>query len=102
MSCRRCRKCPSSSKPGSSRHNCRRIIRCFLRRRPSMFDHPVHPEIAEWFVTFGVAEVPYSVCSIDLTNEPPKHWFYQRNKLRPESLKLDLCIPSNGNWCVDL
>jgi len=67
-----------------------------------MFDHPVHPEIAEWFVTFGVAEVPYSVCSIDLTNEPPKHWFYQRNKLRPESLKLDLCIPSSGNWCVDL
>jgi hypothetical protein len=49
---------------------------------------------------FSVAEVSYSGCSIDLTNEPPEHWFYKRNKLRPESLKLDLHIPSNGNWLV--
>lgn len=67
-----------------------------------MFDHSTHPEVAEWFASFGVAEVPYSGCSIDLTNEPPEHWFYKRNKLRPESLKLELRIPSNGNWLVDL
>mgnify|MGYP006951112188 FL=1 len=66
-----------------------------------MFDHSTHPEVAEWFARFGVAEVSYSGCSVDLTNEPPEHWFYKRNKLRPESLKLDLRIPSNGNWLVD-
>ncbi|MBF7995566.1 hypothetical protein [Rahnella laticis] len=67
-----------------------------------MFDHSTQPEVAEWFARFGVAEVSYSGCSIDLTNEPPEYWFYKRNKLRPESLKLDLHIPSNGNWLVDL
>jgi len=67
-----------------------------------MFDHSTHPEVAEWFARFGVAEVSYSGCSVDLTNEKPEHWFYKRNKLRPESLKLDLRIPSNGNWLVDL
>lgn len=67
-----------------------------------MFDHPTHPEIAEWFSRLSVAEVSYSVCSIVLSNEPPEHWFYKRNMLRPESLRLDLCIPSNGNWWIDL
>ena len=67
-----------------------------------MFDHPTQPEIAEWFARFEVPEVAYSVCSIDLSNESPEHWFFKRNRLRPESLKLDLCIPSSGNWCVDL
>ncbi|MCD5977961.1 hypothetical protein [Pseudomonas quasicaspiana] len=67
-----------------------------------MFDHSTHPEIAEWFASFGVDEVSYSVCSIDLSNEPPEHWFYRRNKLRPESLKLDLNIPADGSWRVDL
>lgn len=67
-----------------------------------MFDHPVCPEIAKWFSRFDIAEVSYSVCSIDLMTEPPEHWFFKRNKLRPDSLKLDLCIPSNGNWRVDL
>lgn len=67
-----------------------------------MFNHPVSPEIAEWFATFGIDAVSYSVCSIDVTTEPPEHWFYKRNQLRPESLKLDLSIPSNGNWRVHL
>ncbi|MGX1021314.1 hypothetical protein AB7M33_003990 [Pseudomonas sp. Y3 TE3536] len=67
-----------------------------------MFDHPTHPEIAGWFTQFNVPEVSYSVCSIDLSNEPPEHWFYKRKKLRPESLKLDLHIPANGSWWVDL
>ncbi len=66
-----------------------------------MFDHSTHPDVAEWFARFGVAEVSYSGCSVDLTNEPPEHWFYKRNNLRPESLKLDLRIPSNGNcWSI--
>jgi hypothetical protein len=67
-----------------------------------MFDHPTQPEVAEWFASLGIEEVSYSVCGIVLTNEPPEHWFYKRNKLRPESLKLELRIPSNGNWLVDL
>lgn len=62
-----------------------------------MFVHSTHPEVALWFASLDVAEVSYSVCSIDLSNEPPEHWFYKRNKLRPESLKLELRIPSNGN-----
>jgi len=52
-----------------------------------MFDHSTHPDVADWFARFGVAELSYSGCSIDLTNEPPEHGFYKRNKLRPESLK---------------
>ncbi|KQB52580.1 hypothetical protein AQS70_13845 [Pseudomonas endophytica] len=67
-----------------------------------MFDHPTYPEVTEWFATLGVDEVSYSVCAIDLTNEPIEYWFYKRNQLRPESLKLNLCVPANGNWCVDL
>lgn len=67
-----------------------------------MFDSSTHPEVAEWFSCFGVAEVPNSGCSIDLTNELPELWFYKRNKLRPESLKLELRIPSKRNWLVDL
>ncbi|WP_220458104.1 hypothetical protein [Pantoea sp. ME81] len=67
-----------------------------------MFDHPTQPEVAEWFASLGIEEVSYSVCGIVLTNEPPEHWFYKRNKLRPESLKLELRIPSSGNWLVDL
>jgi len=63
-----------------------------------MFDHSTHPEVAEWFASFGVAEVPYSGSSIDLTNEPPEHWFYKRNKLRPESLKLDLRFLRHANF----
>jgi hypothetical protein len=68
----------------------------------NMFDHYTHPEVAEWFASFGVAEVSYSGCSVDLPNESPERWFYKRNKLRPESLVLDLRIPSNENGLVDL
>lgn len=67
-----------------------------------MFDHPTRPDIAEWFARFDIPEVPYSVCGVDLTNEPPEHWFYKRNQLRPESLKLELNIPASGNWTVEL
>lgn len=67
-----------------------------------MSDNCIQPEIAEWMATFGVAHVPYSGCSVVLSNEPIEYWFYKRNRLRPESLKLDLLIPSIGNWRVDL
>lgn len=67
-----------------------------------MFDHSTHPDIAGWFAHFNVPEVSYSVCSVDLTNEPTEYWFFKRNQLRPESLMLDLNIPSNGNWLVNL
>ncbi|AFR04181.1 hypothetical protein PEC301653_22500 [Pectobacterium carotovorum subsp. carotovorum] len=66
-----------------------------------MFVHSTPPEVALCFASLDVAEVSCSVCSIDLSNEPPEHWFYKRNKLRPESLKLELRIPFNGNWLVD-
>lgn len=67
-----------------------------------MFNHPVKPEIAEWFATFGIDAVSHSVCSIDVTTEPPEHWFYKRNQLRPDSLKLDLSLTASGNWRVHL
>lgn len=34
-----------------------------------MFDPSTHPEIGEWCARFGIAEVSYSVCSIDLSTE---------------------------------
>lgn len=67
-----------------------------------MSDNPIQPEVAEWMAKFGVADVPYSCSAVVLTNEPIEHWFYKRNLLRPESVKLDLLIPSIGNWRVDL
>jgi hypothetical protein len=44
----------------------------------------------------------HSVISITLSNEPVEHWFYTRNKLRPESLKLQLTVSTSGLWRVDL
>ncbi|MBA6116791.1 hypothetical protein JET76_27675 [Pseudomonas putida] len=67
-----------------------------------MFNHPTHPETLAWFTRFNVAEEPYSVCSIDVTTEPTETWFFQRNRLRPESLKLELSLPLNGKWRVEL
>ncbi|KAB0522023.1 hypothetical protein [Pseudomonas extremorientalis] len=60
-------------------------------------------ETAQWFAMLGLGDVPhYSVISITLSNEPIEHWFYKRNRLRPESLKLELLVPSTGGWRVDL
>jgi hypothetical protein len=60
-------------------------------------------ETAQWFAMLCLGDVPhYSVISITLSNEPIEHWFYKRNKLRPESLKLELLVPSTGGWRVDL
>jgi hypothetical protein len=60
-------------------------------------------ETAQWFSMLGLGDIPeYSVISITLSNEPIEHWFYKRNRLTPESLKLELLVPSTGAWRVDL
>lgn len=40
--------------------------------------------------------------AITLSTAPVENWFYKRNKLKPEDLKLTLTIPSRGNWIVEL
>ena len=54
-------------------------------------------ETAQWFAMLGLGDIPnYSVISIILSNEPIEHWFYKRNRSRPESLKLELLVPHRG------
>ncbi|VVN82922.1 hypothetical protein PS708_01250 [Pseudomonas fluorescens] len=60
-------------------------------------------ETAQWFAMLGLGDAPnYSVISITLSNEPIECWFYKRNKLRPESLKLHLTASPSGLWRVEL
>lgn len=60
-------------------------------------------ETAQWFATLALGDMPDgSVISITLSNERIEHWFYKRNKLRPDSLKLELIVPSSGLWRIDL
>jgi len=60
-------------------------------------------ETAQWFAMLALGDMPDgSVISIMLSNERIEHWFYKRNKLRPDSLKLELIVPSSGLWRVDL
>lgn len=60
-------------------------------------------ETAPWFAMLGLEDMADgTVLSITLSNEPIEFWFYKRNKLRPESLKLQLIAPSSGLWRVDL
>lgn len=68
-----------------------------------MPDHPSQIDAAQWFALFGLGDMPQgSTFSVVLSNEPIEYWFYKRNKLRPESLKLELNIPSWGHWSVQL
>ena len=71
--------------------------------RSSMPATLIPSENAQWFAMLGLGDMPdYSAISITLSNEPIEHWFYKRNKLRPESLKLRLLVPSLGGWRVEL
>ena len=39
---------------------------------------------------------------ITLSTVPMSHWFYKRNKLRPEDVKLSLTAPGWGHWVAQL
>jgi hypothetical protein len=43
-----------------------------------------------WTIQFQLSTVPMS------------HWFFKRNKLRPQDVSLTLTAPSWGHWSVDL
>ncbi|WP_175650750.1 hypothetical protein [Pseudomonas sp. Marseille-P9899] len=59
--------------------------------------------VAQWFALFDLGALPHdSTFSFVLSNDPIEHWFYKRNKLRPESLKLELLVPCTGHWRVQL
>ncbi|MCU1733483.1 MULTISPECIES: hypothetical protein [unclassified Pseudomonas] len=60
-------------------------------------------EAAQWFALFELGNIPHdSTFSVVLSNEPIEYWFYKRNSLRPESVKLELTVPSWGHWRVQL
>ena len=68
-----------------------------------MPDNPGQSEAAHWFAQFDMGDMPQgSTFSIVLSNDPIEHWFYKRKKLRPESLKLELIVPSWGHWRLQL
>lgn len=68
-----------------------------------MPDNPGQSEAAHWFAQFDMGDMPQgSTFSIVLSNDPIEHWFYKRNKLRPESLKLELIVPSWAHWRLQL
>lgn len=63
----------------------------------------VRLEVSDWIAQFGLVDPPENwVIRVTLSNSPIEHWFYKRNKLKPESLWLDLTVPAYGLWHVQL
>jgi hypothetical protein len=50
----------------------------------------MHPVADDWAIQMTLSTVPMS------------HWFYKRNKLRPEDVRLELVAPGWGHWRVEL
>jgi hypothetical protein len=60
-------------------------------------------EVFEWVCQFGIPNLPDNwVIGITLSSVPIENWFYRRNKLKPESLRLNVNVPAYGHWCVQL
>jgi hypothetical protein len=53
-------------------------------------DLGLNPSNDGWTTKFTISTVPI------------ENWFYSRNKLKPEDLKLELIVPQWGSWIAQL
>jgi hypothetical protein len=59
--------------------------------------------ISDWASSLGiVSEQKDWVIGCTLSTAPIENWFYKRNALKAEDIKLEINVPSYGLWCAEL
>ena len=60
-------------------------------------------EMEKWLQSLGLSsDENYWTISFTLSTTKIDNWFYSRNKLKNEDVKIELITPSSGTWVVQL
>lgn len=60
-------------------------------------------EMDQWLSSLGLnSEESVWTLGFTLSTTEIENWFYRRNKLKPEDVKIELIAPSAGTWVIQL